>query len=116
MQKLTWKAVGLIAVIGATTVALAVFSGWTEGSILALAGILGGLGGGAAVVGGVAGRVEQVAEETQQQTRTLEVVQRQTNGMSTAERQDIADRAAAVARKEGAEELLALLREQGLIR
>lgn len=60
MGKLTWPTVGLIAALGAIATVLAIFSSWTPEGILALIGVLGGLGGGAAVAGGVAGRVEEV--------------------------------------------------------
>ena len=61
MQRLTWPAVGLIAVLGGIAVALATLAHWDAGAILGVLGILGGIGGGAAVAGGVAGRVDEVA-------------------------------------------------------
>lgn len=95
MQKLTWPAVGLIAVLGAIAVTLAAVPHWEAGAILGVLGILGGIGGGAAVAGGVAGRVEEVHAETSAQSSQLATIERQTNGMATAEREDIAQRAAA---------------------
>jgi uncharacterized protein HemX len=95
--RLTWPAVGLIAVLGAIAVALAVLTDWGSGEILGLVGVLAGIGGGAAVAGTVAGRVDQVHAETAAQSETLARIDHQTNGQSSAERQDIADRAAAAA-------------------
>ncbi|MEV6306488.1 hypothetical protein AB0M02_44270 [Actinoplanes sp. NPDC051861] len=97
MKQLTWPAVGLIAVLAGTAIALATLAHWDAGAILGVLGILGGIGGGAAVAGGVAGKVEEVHAETAAQTSQLAVIERQTNGLSTAEREDIARRAAAAA-------------------
>lgn len=107
ISKQTWPAVGLIAVLAGVVVALAAFTDWGSAEILAVVGILGGIGGGAAVAGGVAGRVEEVHTETAAQTETLNRIDHQTNGLSGQERQDIADRAATAAVDE--------LRRQGLI-
>lgn len=101
MPKLTWPTVGLIAVLGAITVALATLAHWDAGAILGVLGILGGIGGGAAVAGGVAGKVEDVHTETAAQTRTLAKIDHQTNGLSEAERQDIAVKAVAEAKRQG---------------
>jgi phage-related minor tail protein len=102
MTKMNWPTVGLITVLAAVAVALAVLTDWTSAEILGLLGLLAGIGGGAAVVGNVAGRVDQVAQETAAQTSQLTTIERQTNGLSERERQDIAERAAA-----------AVLRQQG---
>jgi len=104
VKQLTWPAVGLITVIGVVVVALATLTDWSSGEILGVAGILAGIGGGAAVAGGVAGRVDELHAETSAQTQTIQTIERQTNGLSARERQDIADRAAAAA--------VAALREQ----
>lgn len=101
MTKLTWPAVGLIAVLAGVSVALATLAHWDAGAILGVLGILGGIGGGAAVGGAVAGRVEEVHSETAAQTQTLAKIDHQTNGMSEAEKQDIAVRAVAEAKRQG---------------
>lgn len=80
MQRLTWPAVGLIAVLGGIAVALATMAHWDAGAILGVLGILGGIGGGAAVAGGVSGRVDQIQQETRDQTATLDTVARRVNG------------------------------------
>lgn len=97
MKQLTWPAVGLITVLGVVVVALATLTDWGSGEILGVAGILAGIGGGAAVAGGVAGRVDELHAETSAQTQTIQTIERQTNGLSARERQDIAERAAAAA-------------------
>lgn len=112
MQKLTWPMVGLIAVLGGVALALATLAKWDPAAILGLLGILGGLGGGAAVAGGVAGRVQQLQEETQAQTPVLAEVARRVNG-------DLDQRIAAAqeeAAEQGAARVIAVLRDQGVIR
>lgn len=108
MKQLTWPAVGLIAVLGVVTIGLAGFTDWGSGEILGLVGILAGIGGGAAVAGGVSGRVEQLAAETTAQTSTLNTVAHRVNGELDARIAAGADRAA--------ENVLAVLRDQGVIR
>lgn len=95
MTKLTWPAVALIAVLGAIAVALATLAHWEATAILGAVGVLAGIGGGAAVGGAVAGKVEDVHAETHAQSETLAQIERQTNGLSAAERQEIAEAAAA---------------------
>ena len=107
MNKLNWQAVGLIAVIAGAVVALASLTDWGSGEILALVGILTGIGGGAAVAGGVSGRVDQLAAETTAQTSTLETIGRRVNG-------ELDGRIADAVRK-GNADLLAVLREKGVI-
>lgn len=84
MNRLTWQAVGLLAVLGGVAVALAAVTGWGSAEILALIGILGGIGTGAAVggavAGGVAQRVDAVHTETMAQTPILQGVARRVNG------------------------------------
>jgi hypothetical protein len=80
VKQLTWPAVGLIAVLAATAIALATLAGWDAGAILGVLGILGGIGGGAAVAGGVSGSVEQLRGETAAQTTTLDTVAHAVNG------------------------------------
>lgn len=108
MSKLSWQTVGLIAVIAAVVVALATLTTWGSGEILALVGILGGLGGGAAVAGGVAGRVDQLQAETTAQTTQLGTIERRVNGELDARIEAGANRAAVT--------VLAELRAQGVIR
>jgi hypothetical protein len=108
MKQLTWQAVGLLAVITGGVVALATFTEWGSGEILAMAGILGGIGGGAAVAGGVSGRVDEIAAETTAQTGTLQTIERRTNGELDA-------RIAAGSRV-AADMVLQELRDQGVIR
>jgi hypothetical protein len=108
MQKLSWPAVGLIAVLAAVAVALASLTDWTSAEILGLLGILGGIGGGAAVAGGVQNRVEQLQEETVAQTQTLQTVAHRVNGELDARIAAGADQAAA--------KVLGELRAQGVIR
>lgn len=106
--KLTWQTVALLGIFAATAVALARFTGWGSGEILAVLGILAGLGGGAAVAGGVAGRVDELHAETTSQSQTLATIDRRTNGELDA-------RIAAGART-AADLVLAELRDQGVIR
>lgn len=94
MQKLTWQAVAFLAVIGGVVVALATLTDWSSESIIAILGVLGGIGGGAALAGGVShrmdgvsdrmdgvsDRVEQVHAETVAQTPVLDQVARRVNG------------------------------------
>jgi hypothetical protein len=108
MQKLTWPAVGLIAVLAAVAVALAVLTDWSPAEILGLLGLLGGIGGGAAVVGGVSGRVDDVLNETVGQSQTLDTIERRVNGELDARIAAGADQAAA--------KVLGELRAQGVIR
>jgi hypothetical protein len=108
VQKLTWQAVGLIAVLAAVTVGLAALTDWGSGEILGLVGILGGIGGGAAVAGGMSGRVDEVRAETAAQTTQLNTIERRVNGELDAR--------IAAAVSAGNADLLAVLREQGVIR
>ncbi|WP_030437394.1 hypothetical protein [Actinoplanes subtropicus] len=101
MNKLTWPTVGLIAVLGTVAVVLAAVAHWDAGAILGVVGILAGIGGGAAVGGAVAGKVEDVHAETAAQNEVLAKIDHQTNGLSEAERQDIAVRAVAEAKRQG---------------
>jgi uncharacterized protein HemX len=108
VKQLSWPAVGLIAVLAGTVVALATLTDWGSGEILGVAGILAGIGGGAAVAGGVSGRVDEIAAETTAQTQTLNTIDRRTNG-ELDQRIEAGSRAAA-------DQVLAELREQGVIR
>lgn len=90
MKQLTWPAVALLGVIGAVVVALAAFTDWDSGEIIAVAGILAGIGGGAAVAGGVSGRVEDVHAETAAQSEVLAKIDHQTNGQLATLNQKIA--------------------------
>jgi len=80
MRQLSWPAVALLAVIGSVVVALAALTHWDSGEIIAVAGILAGIGGGAAVAGGVAGRVDDLHAETTAQSSTLGTIARRVNG------------------------------------
>jgi len=108
MQKLTWPAVGLIAVLGGIALALATLAHWDAAAILGILGILGGIGGGAAVAGGVVGRVEQLQEETSAQSSTLATIDRRVNGEL--------DGRIATAVQKGNADLLAELQRRGVIR
>lgn len=108
MNKLTWQAVGLVGVLGLVTIGLAALTDWGSGEILGLVGILAGLGGGAAVVGGVTGRVEQLQADTADQTKTLDNITRKVNGELDAR--------IAAAVETGNQNILSVLREQGVIR
>jgi len=108
MGKLTWPSVGLIAVLSATAVTLATLAHWDAAAILGVLGILGGIGGGAAVAGGVSGRVEQLQADTAAQTTTLNTVAHRVNGELDGRIAAGADQAAA--------KVLAVLRDQGVIR
>lgn len=101
MNKFTWPTVGLIGILGGIAVALATLAHWDATAIVAVLGILVGVGGGAAVVGTVAGKVEDVHAETAAQTEVLAKIDHQTNGLSEAERQDIAVKAVAEAKRQG---------------
>jgi hypothetical protein len=107
MSRLTWQAVALIGVIAAVVVAMATLTDWGSGEVLALVGILGGLGGGAAVAGGVAGGVDQLRVQTEAQTTTLDTVARRVNGDLDARIDAGADRAAA--------KVLGVLRDNGVV-
>lgn len=108
MNRLTWQAVALIAVLAGVVIALATLTGWGSGDILAVIGILAGIGGGAAVAGGVAGRVEQLQQETTAQTATLDTVARRVNG-------ELDERIAAAV-DQGNADLIRLLRENGVLK
>lgn len=71
MNRLTWPAVGMLAVVGAIIVSLAAFTDWTSSEIIAVAGILFGVSGGAAIGGAVAGRVDELHDETRQVAQKL---------------------------------------------
>lgn len=101
MNKLTWPTVGLIGMLGVIAVALATLAHWSSGEILGVIGILAGVGGVGVVGGAVAGKVDDVHAETTAQTQTLDKIDRQTNGMSDVERQDIAVKAVAEAKRQG---------------
>lgn len=116
MKQLTWQAVALLAVLGAIAVALAGLTHWGAAEIIAMIGILGGIGTGGVVGGAVAGRmadrVDQVHAETTAQTPILETVARRVNG-------DLDDRIAAAmdeAAETGSARVIAELRRQGVIR
>jgi hypothetical protein len=111
MNKLTWQAVALLAVVGAVVVALAGLTDWDSTAIIAIAGILLGAGGGAAIAGGVAGKVDDLHAETTAQTATLTTVARRVNG-------ELDTRIAAAmeeAAETGAARAIAALRDQGVI-
>jgi hypothetical protein len=116
MKNLTWQTVGLLGILAATAVALASLTTWGSAEIIALVGILGGIGTGAAVGGAVAGgvsqRVDQLQAETTAQTGTLATIERRTNG-------ELDQRIAAAmedAAETGSARTLAELRRQGVIR
>lgn len=112
MTKITWQAVALLATVGAIVVALANTTSWSSSEILAVAAVLAGLATGVSVgtamTGGVQSRVEQLQAETTAQTQTLNTIDRRTNG-ELDQRIEAGSRAAA-------DQVLAELREQGVIR
>lgn len=114
--KLTWQTVVLLALLAGTAIALATLTDWTSSDILAVVGVLAGLGGGAAlgtaVAGGVSQRVDQVQAETSDQTEVLHTIARRVNG-------ELDGRIAAAqeeAAEQGAARVIAVLRDQGVIR
>lgn len=111
MQRMTWPAVGLLAVISGVVVALATLTTWESTEIIAVVGILAGIGGGAAVAGGVSGRVDQVHAETVAQTQTLDTINRRVNGELDSRIATAQEEAA----EQGAARVIAVLREQGVI-
>lgn len=112
MKQLTWPSVALLAVIGAVVVALAALTDWGSGEIIAVAGILAGIGGGAAVAGTVSGRVDDLHAETTAQTSTLATIERRTNGELDARIAAAMDEAA----ETGSARVIAELRKQGVIK
>ena len=80
MTQLTWPAVGLLAVLAAVVVALAILTTMQPEAIIAIVTLLATIGGGAAVAGGVGGRVDQVHAETTAQTAQLTTIEKNTNG------------------------------------
>lgn len=111
MKQLTWPAVTLLGVIGAVVVALAALTDWGSGEIIAVAGILAGIGGGAAVAGGVSGRVDELHAQNAAQTDTLNTVARRVNGELDGRIASAMEEAA----ETGAARVLAELRTQGVI-
>jgi hypothetical protein len=115
-NKLTWQTVALLAIISAVALALATLAHWSSSDILAVVGVLAGLGGGAAlgtaVAGGVSQRVDQLHTETAAQTPVLETIARRVNGeldgRIAAAQQEAAEQGAALA--------IRALREQGHIK
>lgn len=111
MNRITWQAVALLATIGGVDVAMAL-TDWGAGDVLAITAVLGGIGGsvvtGSAITSGVASRVDQLQAETSSQSRTLETLDRRTNGELDA-------RIAAGARS-AVDQVVAELREQGVLR
>ncbi|GIE29954.1 hypothetical protein Ait01nite_029990 [Actinoplanes italicus] len=112
MSKLTWQAVGLTAVIGALGVALATLAAWPASDVIAVCAVLAGISGGAlagtAAVSGVQQQVAAVHAETTAQTGTLQTIEHRTNGEL-----DARIRAGS---RDAADQVLAELREQGVIR
>jgi hypothetical protein len=114
--KLTWQTVALLALLAGTALALATIAGWDSAEILAVVGVLAGIGGGAAVgtavAGGASQRIDQIQTETGQQTEVLQTIARRVNGEL--------DQRIANAQQEAAEQGAALvikeLRDQGVIR
>jgi len=112
MNKLTWPAVAFLGVIGVVMVALAALTDWGSGEILAAAGLLITVGGGAAIGGAVAGKVDDLHAETTAQTATLTTVAKRVNG-------ELDGRIAAAmeeAAETGAARAIAALRDQGVIK
>lgn len=85
---------GTLAGLIGLVVCLAVWADWSDGAIVGMVSAFGTLASGLIV----AVRNQQKTQETlTRQDEQLATIERQTNGLSEAERQDIADRAAAAA-------------------
>lgn len=116
MKNLTWQTVGLLGILAATAVGLAALTEWGSAEIIALVGILGGIGTGAAVggavAGGVAQRVDQLHAETTAQTETIQTIERRTNGELDARIAAAMEEAAEL----GSARTLRELRDQGVLR
>lgn len=114
--KLTWQTVALLGIVSLVALALATLAHWNSSDILAVVGVLAGLGGGAAlgtaVAGGVSQRMDQLHTETSAQTPVLATIARRVNG-------ELDGRIAAAqeeAAEQGAARVIAVLRDQGVIR
>lgn len=114
--KLTWQTVALLAILSGVALALATVAHWQSSEILAVVGVLAGIGGGAAigtaVAGGVSQRVDQIQTETASQTPVLETIARRVNGELDARIAAAGEEAA----EQGAARVIAVLRDQGVIR
>jgi hypothetical protein len=112
LNKITWQAVGLTGVIGALAVALATLAHWGTGDVIAVTAVLAGISGGAvaggAAASGVQQRVDELQAETSAQSETLAKIDHRTNG-------ELDTRIAAGSRN-AADQVLAELRKQGVIR
>jgi hypothetical protein len=112
--KLTWQTVALIAVLGTVATGLG-FTDWGSGEILGLIGILAGVGGGAAVAGNVSGRVDHLSEQTSALSEQTSAQDTQLAKIHSRVNGELDERmAAAVAR--GTDDILRVLRDQGVIR
>lgn len=115
-KSVTWQSVILIGVIGALVVALAAVTDWDTTQILAVAGVLAGIGAGQvagqAATGGVSQQVETLQIETAQQSEKLETIERRTNGELDARIAAAMDEAAEM----GAARVISELRAQGVLR
>lgn len=111
MRQITWPTVALLAIITAGVVALAALTNWGSGDILAVAGVLGGIGAaqvaGGVMVGGVTSRVDQLHEQTTAQDAVLEHISHKVNGELDSRLANTAQTAA--------ETVLSELRKQGVI-
>ena len=109
MKQLTTQFVVLVGIIlfgmVGLVLGLAALTDWTDGSIIGIVTAFGSLATGLIITvrnqqqtrGAIDDLQQQVGAGQRDQTHKLDTVVRQTNGLSEAERQDIAERAAAAA-------------------
>lgn len=112
MKQISWQTIAMLAVVGGITVSLAKFTTWSSSEITALVGIMSGLamGGvvGGAGAGAAAARVDQVHDLNVAQSETLKTIERRTNGELDARIAAATEKAA----EQGAALALAELRRQ----
>lgn len=95
-MKLTNQVVALVlgTVLGLSglVACLAIWADWSDGAIVGMVSAFGTVAGGIIVA---VRNQQKTADTLADQDEKLEIITRQTNGLSDAERQDIAERAAA---------------------
>lgn len=115
-KQLTWQAVAFLAIVGALVVALAGFTDWGSGEILAAAGLLLGVGGGAAIGGAVSSKVDDLHADTTAQTTTLDTIARRVNGELDNRIGSAMEEAAETGAARAISAMLSELRKQGVIK